>query len=173
MLMLVLLAALLAETKASMAAGCVLGLVLIPLVVADLRHQLLPDPLTMTLFAVGLLATFVLPFPTLPEALFGALLGSGFFLVLRVAYIRLRGMEALGLGDVKLMAGLGAWFGPAWLPLLVVVAASGGLVNTIIYSWMTKRSVSAMTKVPFGAYLGVSALLVWLLRDTFKSGGAW
>ena len=43
MLMLVLLAALLAETQARMAAGCVLGLVLIPLVVADLRHQLLPD----------------------------------------------------------------------------------------------------------------------------------
>ena len=168
MLLLIVLSALLAHTVMEMVAALVLGWTLIPLVVADSRHQVLPDALTIALFASGLLATFFLPSATLSGALLGAALGSGSFLALRWLYLRLRSVEALGLGDVKLMAGLGAWFGPAWLPVLVLVAAGGGLLSTMVHFWMANRTVSPMAKVPFGVYLGISALLVWVVRDNLN-----
>lgn len=173
MLLLILLSALLAQTTMEVAAVVVLGWILIPLVVADVRHLVLPDVLTITLFLSGLLATFLLPSAVLSEALFGAALGSGSFLALRWLYLRLRGLDALGLGDVKLMAGLGVWFGPTWLPVLVLVAAGAGLLSTMVHHWMAKRAVSTMTKVPFGAHLGVSALLVWVVKESMSTWSIW
>ena len=173
MLLLILLSALLARTTTEVVGVVVLGWVLIPLVVADVRHLVLPDVLTITLFVSGLLATFLLPSAAFSEALLGAALGSGSFVILRWLYLRLRGLEALGLGDVKLVAGLGVWFGPTWLPVLVLVAAGGGLLSTMVHSWMAKRAISTMTKVPFGAYLGVSALLVWVVKDSMSAWSIW
>ena len=173
MLLLVALSAVRAPTAPEAVAACVLGGTLIPLVVADSRHQVLPDALTLTLLASGLLAASVLPSATLPAALLGAALGSGSFLAVRWLYLRWRGFEALGLGDVKLMAGLGAWFGPMWLPVLVLVAAGGGLLSTVVLFRMANRAISATTRVPFGVYLGLSALLVWAAKDHLPAGPAW
>ena len=173
MLALITLSALLAPTALEAAAVLVLGWVLIPLVVADIRHQVLPDALTVTLFLSGLLATILLPSTSLSAAVLGAALGSGSFLALRLIYLRFRGVEALGLGDVKLVAGLGVWFGPTWLPLLVLLAAGGGLLSTLVHAWMTKRTISTMLKVPFGAYLGVSALLIWAVKDNLRTWSVW
>ena len=170
MLLLVALSALLAPTVTEAVAACVLGGTLIPLVVADSRHQVLPDVLTFTLFVSGLLAACLLPSAALSAALLGAALGSGSFLGLRWLYLRWRGYEALGLGDVKLMAGLGAWFGPMWLPVLVLVAAGGGILSTMVLFRMEGRTISNLTRVPFGVYLGLSALLVWLARGNVPAG---
>ena len=173
MLALIALSAMLAQTALEVAAVLVLGWVLIPLVVADIRHQVLPDVLTITLFLSGLLATILLPSTSFSAAILGAALGSGSFLALRLIYLRFRGVEALGLGDVKLVAGLGAWFGPTWLPFLVLLAAGGGLLSTLVHSWIKKRTISTMLKVPFGAYLGVSALLIWVVKDNLSTWSVW
>ena len=165
----VIVTAVLVEDDAQTAAGCFLGWLLVLLVVADLRHQILPDSLTATLLASGLLAALFLPEPSFTQALIGAAIGGSSFFLLRFLYFRYRGIEGLGLGDVKLMAGLGAWLGPAWLPPLVLVAAVAGLIVVLLQSWSQGSKVSATSRVAFGAYLGGAALLLWGLKST----GAW
>ena len=155
-----------AQETAQAAASCFFGWLLIVLVVTDLRHQTLPDGMTATLLASGLLKALFWPTPDLTEALSGAAAGAGSFLLLRFLYFRWRGIEGLGLGDVKLMAGLGAWLGVSWLPLLVLVAAAAGLLLTLLRAWNDGARVSATSTVPFGAYLGGSALLLSYLRAT-------
>lgn len=165
----VIVTAVLVGDDAQTAAGCFLGWLLVLLVVADLRRQILPDSLTATLLASGLLAALFLPAPGFTQALIGAAIGGGSFFVLRFLYFRYRGIEGLGLGDVKLMAGLGAWLGPAWLPPLVLIAAVAGLAVVLLQSWSQGTRVSATSRVAFGAYLGSAALLLWGLKST----GAW
>lgn len=57
------------------------------------------------------------------DALAGAVLGAGMLYALRVAFLRLRGVEALGMGDVKLMAAAGLWGGGWNVPLVLALAA--------------------------------------------------
>ncbi len=169
MIAVVVLTAVQAQDVAHVAASGLFGWLLIVLVDTDLRHQILPDSLTAALLASGLLAALLLPEPGLAEALSGAAAGAGSFFLLRVLYFRYRGIEGLGLGDVKLMAGLGAWLGTSWLPLLVIVAAAAGLLSALLRAWSDGARVSATSAVPFGAYLGGSALVLAYLRAV----GAW
>ena len=169
MIAVVIVTAVLVRDNARAAAGCFLGWLLVLLAVADLRHQILPDSLTATLLASGLVAALFLPSPNFTEALIGAAVGGGSFFVLRFLYFRYRGIEGLGLGDVKLMAGLGAWLGPTWLPPLVLIAAAAGLMVVLLRAWSHGIRVSGSSRVAFGAYLGGAALLLWSLKAT----GAW
>ena len=169
MIAVVIATAVLVRSDAQAAAGCFLGWLLVLLVVADLRHQILPDSLTATLLASGLVAALLLPSPSFSEAVVGAAIGGGSFFALRFAYFRYRGIEGLGLGDVKLMAGLGAWLGPTWLAPLVLIAATAGLVFVFLQAWCQGTRVSASSRLAFGAYLGGAALLLWSLKAT----GAW
>ena len=155
---------LVARNDAEMAAGCLFAWILIPLAAIDLRHGFLPNVLTASLFATGLFAALAVPPPGLSDALLGATLGAGGFLALRFAYFRIRGTEGLGLGDVKLMAGLGTWLGPQWLPLMVVIAAAAGLATTFLRARRHHPRISRSTTVSFGAYLCGSAILVWFLK---------
>ena len=169
MIAVVILTAVLVQDNARAAAGGLFGWLLILLAVTDLRHRILPDVLTAALLASGFLVALVLPATDFASALSGAAIGGGSFLLLRFLYFRYRGVEGLGLGDVKLMAGLGAWFGPVWLPLLVLLAAVAGLLITFLRAWNDGAKVSTTGTVPFGAYLGGGALLIWCLR----ASGSW
>lgn len=144
---------------------CLLGLLS-----ADLLWFRLPDPLNAALFAIAL-ALSALPgqIGALP-ALAGAALGSGSFWALRIAYQALRGREGLGLGDVKLMAGLGAYAGAFDLPLVLLIASLGALLTGLAVHLMRgglggRRGSWAMQRLPFGAALCGAAIALWVIRQ--------
>jgi leader peptidase (prepilin peptidase)/N-methyltransferase len=130
------------------------------LAVSDLLHFRLPDPLTaallLTALAVALVAGDVI------TALIGGTFGAGSFLLLRWGYSAIRNREGLGLGDVKLMAGLGALVGPWDLPLMVLVAAVLALMAAAASpgGWRAHRAL------PFGTALTAAGALVWLVALT-------
>ena len=150
-------------------AGLLFGWLLILLAAADLRYMVLPDSLTASLLASGLLAALFLPASDFVEALSGAAIGGGGFFLLRFLYFRFRGLEGLGLGDVKLMAGLGAWLGPGWLAQLVLIAAVAGLSIALLTARRDGGRIAATSAVPFGAYLCASAVALWCIKAT----GGW
>lgn len=133
---------------------------LLALAVCDLVWFRLPDALTAALAALCLGAA--LAQGVLLAALGGALIGAGAFLLLRIGYRALRGREGLGLGDVKLMAGLGALTGPQALPLLVLIAALGALAAALV----ARRGLRGDLALPFGAALAGAGAVLWLAEKT-------
>jgi leader peptidase (prepilin peptidase)/N-methyltransferase len=74
----------------------------------------------------------------------------------------LRGREGLGLGDVKLMAGIGAGLGPMALPVVTLVAAVLALAFAGIMAVQRRARPEGDLAIAFGAYLAGAAGLVWL-----------
>ena len=88
-------------------------------------------------------------------ALTGALVGGGLLLLVGVLWEKLRGVEAMGGGDVKLMAAAGAFLGIGGVLLIIFVGAFlGSLVGTV----MLRRTGQA--KVAFGTFLAAATLIV-------------
>lgn len=140
------------------------GGLLVALAITDWRHQILPDILTGALLASGLIFALLNPHADFTYAAVSAAAGAGAFWLIRIGYQTLRKREGLGLGDVKLMAGLGAWAGLVWLPLLVLVAASGGLIYALILGLRKDGAISATTALPFGTFLCAGAGVVAALK---------
>lgn len=128
----------------------------------DLTHRLLPDRLTLSLCILGLLLSPLAPigWQALLTSAAGALLG---WLLPRVLVwihrllFRRSQQEALGRGDVALLAGVGAWTGPLgvaesllWASLLMLPLVAVGL---LLLGWTRK------TALPFGPALAMGAVL--------------
>jgi leader peptidase (prepilin peptidase)/N-methyltransferase len=137
----------------------VFGAVLVALVVVDLRRQLLPDGLVLPLLPLGLAVAWAAGDPGAAAA--GAVFGGGLLWLVRALYRRLRDIEALGLGDVKLMAAGGAWVGPAGIGPALLVAALATLAAVGI-ARLSGRSFDWTTRIPFGPGLALGLYAVAL-----------
>ena len=154
------------STPADILLGALVLWLLLALAGCDLLWFRLPDVLTAALFGLALASTALAPGPggTFVLALLGAALGSGSFWALRIGYRRWRGRDGLGLGDVKLMAGIGALVGPQDLALTVLLAALLALAAAALGAG--RRTLRATRALPFGAALCAATAIVWLLEQT-------
>jgi leader peptidase (prepilin peptidase)/N-methyltransferase len=131
--------------------------VLVVLTAIDLDHQLLPDSLTLPLVWIGLLLNIDSTFVSLESAVLGAVFGylclwSVFWLFKIVT-----GKEGMGHGDFKLLAALGAWFGLAALPTIVLLSSVVGAVLGIALIVTGKQGRE--TPMPFGPFLAGAGLV--------------
>ena len=152
---------------AAFAVAAPFALAMLVLFFTDWDHQLLPDPLTLGGFATGLALAWWNPFlpgvgwGRLWSALSGAALGAGVLWGIGAAYTRLRGVEAMGMGDVKMMAMVGAFSGPAGVLFTLFAASIAGAVVGIALIPLRGRSMK--DTLPFGCFLAPAALaaLLW------------
>jgi prepilin signal peptidase PulO-like enzyme (type II secretory pathway) len=114
----------------SLTYAAVLAIILGALAVIDLRTGYLPDALQIALAVAGAgIAVVGSPLGlTWQMALVGALLNGAVFWALRWLVTRIKGREAMGFGDVKLVAAGGLWVGPWALPYIM---AAGGILTLI------------------------------------------
>jgi prepilin signal peptidase PulO-like enzyme (type II secretory pathway) len=144
-----------------------LGLVLLALTLFDLRYRWLPDRLTLPLSAIGLLTGILIcPNPWLP--LIGLIGGGGAAWLLAEGFYRLRGVEGLGGGDVKLIAAIGVWSGPEMTPFIIAVAALSALAFEIPAQLIAHGQLNPQRRIPFGAYLAISFFAAWVAGHTLK-----
>lgn len=94
-------------------------------------------------------------------AALSALLCGGAFFLLREVFFRLRGVEGLGFGDVKLAATGGIWLGWDLFPIATIVAAIVAIA-WVIGTLVLRRSWAREQKIPFGAFLAPAIWLCWL-----------
>ncbi|MCZ6727542.1 MAG: prepilin peptidase [Acidobacteria bacterium] len=128
----------------------------------DLEHMILPDKLTLPGIALGLALQPWIDGVTMLDALIGTLIGAGALILLINVWFWLREEEGMGLGDVNLMALIGAFLG--WKGVLLALfsgALAGALVGLLL---MAVRRLALTSKLPFGTFLAVGALVALFSR---------
>ena len=151
--------------------------IIVPLVFIDLEHQLLLDSLTYPGLALMVIMRMLDPavvIASLPSgrfglynspdwvlsllgSLLGAVAGGGSLWLVREVYFRLRKVEGMGLGDVKMMLMVGAYLGWQLTVLTVFVASLLGAIIGIAV--MLARGGTMKMKLPFGVFLGPAAVI--------------
>jgi leader peptidase (prepilin peptidase)/N-methyltransferase len=139
-----------------LASRLILGSALIVLFAIDLEHQLLPNVITIPGIVVG----FALSFPTglgWLSSLLGIVIGGGTLLAIAEGYYRVRHEEGLGMGDVKMLAMIGAFLGwPATLMTLMMGSIAGAIVGMLV---IALRRGDMKYALPFGTFLAMGAAL--------------
>jgi leader peptidase (prepilin peptidase) / N-methyltransferase len=150
-------------------AALVFSWFLVALTFLDLEQQLLPDELTYPLLWAGLLLSLTgtdgHSVPVDPRsAILGAACGYLSLFSVYHLYRLLTGREdAMGYGDFKLLAALGAWLG--WkmlLPVILLAAGTGAAFGLVM---LRARGRSLRTPIPFGPFLATAGLLGLLLGE--------
>jgi leader peptidase (prepilin peptidase)/N-methyltransferase len=139
--------------------GAAFGTILLGIAVTDARHYLIPDEYTLGGGLLGLAVALREGLPGLFAAVVGA--AAGFFLLLIVAWAgeKAFGKEAMGGGDIKMMAMVGTFVG--WKGVLLTVFG-GALLGTLVFVPLTLRHKKL---VPFGVFLAAAAAATWLFGD--------
>jgi leader peptidase (prepilin peptidase)/N-methyltransferase len=138
----------------------VLTALLIVLFATDLETGRLPDMLTLPGAAIGLVWS-IFGQPGFEDSLLGAALGAGILLAIRWLWRWWRGADGMGLGDVKMLAMIGAFLG--WRQILVVLcfASFAGAVVGVFLTALRRRTLQS--RLPFGTFLALAAFAasVW------------
>ena len=158
---------------------------IVPLVFIDLHHKLLPNPITYPGFVLLLVLRLLAPDPwilahtprwfglergpdwvvALLGSALGAAVGAGSLWLVREAYFRLRKVEGMGLGDVKMMLMAGAFLG--WQLTLLTIFL-GSLIGSIIGVLMIAlRGGNMRMAIPFGVFLGPAAIIALFIGPAF------
>ncbi len=162
---------------------------MISLVFIDAEHMILPNVITYPMFAIALIIRVVFPvvfagnyfsdtlyapltwmhgFPawavSLAGAVLGALVGGGSLWLIGEVWQRLRGVEAMGLGDVKLLFGIGALFGWRLTILTIFIGAfTGAIAGVALISRQKEKDMQ--TQIPFGIFLGIGSFVAMLFGE--------
>lgn len=141
------------------------GCVLLILALVDYQTKLLPDILTIPMIWLGLVLQ-LFPVTTsigLEMAVVGAVVGYVPLWVLAHVYRCVRRRDGLGMGDLKLLAAMGAWSGPWVLPQVILL---GALFAILWFVWMRikkRGGASIHEERPFGPWLVLAYLLMVLV----------
>jgi leader peptidase (prepilin peptidase)/N-methyltransferase len=149
---------------------------LLALIFIDAEHMILPNVITYPGAALALAARVVVPnlygvaalggaqtqvrpwLVSLGGAILGALMGGGFLWLVGWIWERVRGVEAMGLGDVKMLLMVGAYLGwPLTLLTIFVGVLTGSIAGVSVMLGRKERDMQMM--LPFGIFLGVGSLV--------------
>jgi leader peptidase (prepilin peptidase)/N-methyltransferase len=160
---------------------------LVALIFIDAEHMLLPNAITYPGIAFAIIARLALPylvgpyaFDDLPSlwygplstwpvglaslvgAALGALVGGGSLWLVGWLWERLRGVEAMGLGDVKMMFMVGAYLGWRLTILTIFLGVlSGSIIGVSVM--MRRREKNMQMQLPFGIFLGIGSIFALLI----------
>jgi len=134
----------------------------------DLKHFIIPDVLNYGIIIVAFLKNFLpdlnLSFiQDIKLSLIGGI--AGFFSIWIIIYLykTFKKTEGMGLGDAKLMAGIGLLFGWQSIPFVLFLAAVLGLLM-VMPSLMEKKK-SLKSQIPFGPYIITAGVIYFLYGD--------
>ena len=135
---------------------------MVVLFAVDLRHHILPNVITVPGILVGFVLSLMFP-PGWKSSLIGLVAGGGVLFAIAEAYYRLRDVEGLGMGDVKMLSMIGAFLGWQLMLVTLVLASFAGSLIGIGVIAMGRGGMKAA--LPFGTFLAVGALTAAVVGD--------
>lgn len=128
----------------------------------DWDHYILPDEFTLGGLVIALIGAVLNPERQFMDALLGLLFGGGFLYLTAYLYLKIRGREGMGGGDIKLLAWIGALLG--WTSILFVLIVSNLVALVVGLVRMAVFKKSLQDPLPFGPFL-VGAAIIFVLLD--------
>lgn len=142
--------------------------IILSLAVIDLHHKILPNSLMIILACFALLSVCLAAYQNGDYSILlfnhglGAVVFGGFSLLLGMGMEKLRGKQALGMGDVKFFAVAGLWLGLPYFGVFCILSGIFGVFLGLVWRVVTKEQY-----FPFGPALILSFLLILILRGSF------
>jgi leader peptidase (prepilin peptidase)/N-methyltransferase len=146
----------------------------------DFDHFFIPDEVSLPGVLVGLCVSALPGGIGLADSAIGAAVGGGILWLVAWSYERTTGTEGMGLGDVKLLAMIGAFLGWQAIPVILIVASMGGSVAGVVVIFGRRgrrqmarvgrmfgrravptfaRRAARRTAIPFGPFLALGAVV--------------
>jgi leader peptidase (prepilin peptidase) / N-methyltransferase len=142
----------------------ILGAIMLAITIIDVRSFRIPDVLSYPATLAGLVVTHWLLPGMLPDHLMATLIAGGGLWFMRFVYWRVRGVEGIGFGDVKLLATAGAWVGPEGAIPVLFLASVTALMVIAGLCVVSGRKFAASSRVPFGAFLAPAIWIVFVAK---------
>lgn len=139
--------------------GAVFGTILLGIAMTDARMYIIPDEFSLGGLVIGLLFSVAGGLPGLGTAVFGAAVGFGVLWLVGTLGTWLFKKDAMGGGDIKMMAMVGAFVG--WRGVLVTVFA-GAVLGLLVFGPLSLRKKRL---VPFGVFLALGAAVTFVFGD--------
>ena len=143
--------------------------VFIYLAYIDLRTFRLPDAITLPLILSGLVLSGLTNqgFVSFQDSAIGAILGYTSLWLLNLLYRAFKKQDGIGMGDAKLLAAMGAWFGWYTLPSILLIASLSGLIGGLI--WLQWNKQNHRSAFPFGPFLAIAGIIELLWPQTLQT----
>ena len=137
----------------------------------DLKHFIIPNVLTFPLMIIGFLKSFdpnlnQTIFPNYINSLIGGLFGYSIIWSIIFFYKKIRKKEGMGLGDAKLMAAIGFWFGWISIPFTIFISSVVALV--LVVPSLINQSRKMSSEIPFGPYIIIGCILYVTFANQIK-----
>ena len=105
-------------------------------------------------------------FPNYINSLIGGLFGYSIIWLIIFLYKKIRNKEGMGLGDAKLMAVVGFWFGWASIPFTIFISSFVALIFSI--PSLIKKNKNMATQIPFGPYIIIGCIIYVSFANQIK-----
>ena len=148
-----------AASAAMAVSAAIFGTILLGIAITDARHYIIPDEFTLGGLVFGLLLSLAGGVAGVVDAVVGAAVGFGLLYLVAVLGEKAFGKEAMGGGDIKMMAMVGAFVG--WKGVLLTIFG-GSLLGTLIF---VPIHLKQKRLVPFGIFLAAAAAIVFVAGD--------
>ena len=138
----------------------------------DLKHFIIPNELTFPLMIIGFIKSFdpnlnQTIFPNYINSLIGGVFGYSIIWLIIFFYKKIRKKEGMGLGDAKLMAVIGFWFGWVSIPFVIFISSAVALI--LVIPSLINRSRKMSSEIPFGPYIIIGCILYVSFSNQIKS----
>ena len=147
----------------------ILSVVFLIIFFIDLKHYIIPNSLTYSMMILGFIKSFVPNldpiFPNYLNSLIGGLLGYGIIWSIIYFYRQFKKKEGMGLGDAKLFAVIGFWFG--WISIPFVIFLSSIIALLSVLPDLLRSSKKLSSQIPFGPFIILGTIFYLVFQDNF------
>ena len=147
----------------------ILSLAFLIIFFIDLRHYIIPNFITYPMMILGFIKSFDPNlnsiFPNYINSLIGGIFGYAMIWSIIYFYKQIKKKDGMGLGDAKLFAVIGFWFG--WISIPFIIFLSSVIALIYVFPDLLKNSKKLSSQIPFGPFIIIGTIFYLVFQDYF------